>query len=772
MCMSETNALLFLAGAGKRQICVRDEHTTLVLGDACYQSRDLIHWHRIASPVADMQPLDARICAHGACLDICCCDGVARLSLPYRAENACVSPVPEVERLRIWKREFWYERVSERTVLEGRFAYRNRGWRDIDILPATGQDTDIHAACVDVTLSIDTGREKRIDLCVLGIELGYDVKLEHLRVAGRTLESKRQGRFISVRVLADAHAAMVFCGEAHLFFAQGISADTVVLSCDRGTAVLTEGCICGLRSPLAVPELPMPSGAPLYSTPHYSVYAQHVVDRLYGEPFAYVSDRSTVYSPNRVTETFDWHRSPYGDMQRVNNRSDVWRAGEGIRRFPDIAVGIPTVDAAYRIALTVLDDASNDRFAMPGERGMWSAGGFQGPGFGFGVWRRDTAQIVMRAGNLLDPAVSRRSILYTLTHGFNNGLDGIPTPIMALWDYYLATGDASALHEGWPALKTSLCSALEQFDESRALFHTDRSSSNDAFPEPEAGGYHLSTEIYLLSALEAAVEMAEIVEDHTPEITEFARVAKAMRQGLSTQFFHPEKGYFTSGPRGSVSFERGYWETCGIDAALWSKFGIASKEQRRAVLDALPNVALTDFGIPLMPYHRLKNHFTHAAWIVYSTGIAEAAAAEGRGDLLFALIAQQVRNAVLNKTFYEVMDTDTGLAWRWPDQTWHAAGFLSMLLYGVFGIRYDREGLTIAPFVPRQLYGIRMSGLHYREATVDVVTEGWGRCVELLVNGQPLTHLPADCKGRVFVRARCEHTGKGPCSAESAFSCG
>ena len=38
---------------------------------------------------------------------------------------------------------------------------------------------------------------------------------------------------------------------------------------------------------------------------------------------------------------------------------------------------------------------------------------------------------------------------------------------------------------------------------------------------------------------------------------------------------------------------------------------------------------------------------------------------------------------------HEVVDVDTGRAWRWPGQLWHAAGFISTILYGLLGISYD-----------------------------------------------------------------------------------
>lgn len=38
---------------------------------------------------------------------------------------------------------------------------------------------------------------------------------------------------------------------------------------------------------------------------------------------------------------------------------------------------------------------------------------------------------------------------------------------------------------------------------------------------------------------------------------------------------------------------------------------------------------------------------------------------------------------LLNKSFHEVMDVDTGRAWRWPHLPWHAAGFIGFIVNGI-----------------------------------------------------------------------------------------
>ncbi|MDO4549398.1 MAG: hypothetical protein Q4D04_15010, partial [Clostridia bacterium] len=191
--------------------------------------------------------------------------------------------------------------------------------------------------------------------------------------------------------------------------------------------------------------------------------------------------------------------------------------------------------------------------------------------------------------------------------------------------------------------------------------------------------------------------------------------------------------------------------TCGQECVLWDKFSIADERQSAMILSSLKKTAMTPYGISLMPYRRDRNHFSGAIWPVYNTGFAQAAARLGDFETLFTLIAQQVRNAVMNKTFYEVLDAQSGLTWRWPSQTWHAAGFLSMFLYGVFGIRYGAGGLSFSPGVPEKLSDISIYSLRYADAVIDIHTHGWGHIDRITANGHSISSIPITARGKITV---------------------
>ncbi|WP_147306892.1 glycosyl hydrolase family 65 protein [Paenibacillus taihuensis] len=186
--------------------------------------------------------------------------------------------------------------------------------------------------------------------------------------------------------------------------------------------------------------------------------------------------------------------------------------------------------------------------------------------------------------------------------------------------------------------------------------------------------------------------------------------------------------------------------------AMWPRYGIGTAEQRRRILDRLPEVAMNEFGVNVFPYREETNHFCNAAWVVWTSGMAAAAGREGRLDLLMSLVAQQVRNSVMTKTFYEVIDYRTGKAWRWPGQLWHVAGFISYFLFGVLGIEYDERGMSFAPAVPKTLRDLRLDNLRYREAVLDIAVHGFGTKFRMTCDGEQVDGLiPASLTGKHLI---------------------
>ncbi|MDQ7993858.1 MAG: hypothetical protein AAGC63_16470, partial [Propionicimonas sp.] len=193
---------------------------------------------------------------------------------------------------------------------------------------------------------------------------------------------------------------------------------------------------------------------------------------------------------------------------------------------------------------------------------------------------------------------------------------------------------------------------------------------------------------------------------------------------------------------------KGYWETSGVEAALWGFLGSAVEPRIPGMLRRLREVAMSDYGVVLFPYKEADNHFCNAVWYGWQAGIARAAARAGDAALIHELIGQQVRTVVRAKTFYEVTDARSGESWRWPGQLWHAAGFVSLVLYGLLGLQYDSAGMSFTPAVAREFDGARLGGLAYRRASLDVEVQGHGSRCRVLLDGRPVPRIPAETAGR------------------------
>ena len=155
------------------------------------------------------------------------------------------------------------------------------------------------------------------------------------------------------------------------------------------------------------------------------------------------------------------------------------------------------------------------------------------------------------------------------------------------------------------------------------------------------------------------------------------------------------------------------------------------------------------------------------AWAVATTGQA-------------ALFGQDLDHLVglldSSDGHYELYDPQTGQphgGWQalreWasePDQTWSSTALVASIVHGVLGLRPTAAGLALQPCVPSGLGGLRLAGLPYRGATLDVSVDGEGSVVDqVLVDGAAVpvdapVHVAADAVGAVRVEVRM-HDGGG-----------
>lgn len=673
-----------------------------------------------------------------------------------------------IEGARIWERRA-VPAGDGSLALPLRFRVVPATWPDIALVAPDGTRADVTADAYEIRIRCDTGDQGVVAIDVAGWTLSFE---RRVLSSGPVVERIEGSGPVELIVRADADSATVEVDGTVLPLAARdpetmISASPVTANVSGfrlrarppaagrivsgAGAEVIDAVVYGLR-PLETPLYRRAraaaggAGRTLYEGESFVVSDACVADAV-GAP-AWVTDRTTIVSPVRVIEEFAWRDTPYGDMTRVADRNELWRSAVEPGRFPELRSGFRSLDAAFALATETFQRNSSGEFSLPGETDLWSAGYFQGSGLGFGSWRRDTSHVALRTGNLIDPKVARASLVHVVTGGFDNGSDGDALPAVAVWDHVLATGDESLAQETWSALTGAAAALDARFEEERGLVRAPQSTSNDLFEEPEAGGFALSTEIYAMATYAALAEMATLGTVDDPRSGQWKHRAATMRRAIVGQYWNDAAGYFTSGPVGSASHTRACWETSGAEAAVWGFLGADGEPFTRSVLDGARRTAMSDFGLVLFPDRDDDNHFCHSVWYGWQAGFARAAARVGDADLVRQLIGQQVRTAVLNKTFYEVTDARSGESWRWPGQLWHAAGFASLVLFGLFGIDYDRRGLTFAPAVAPELEGARIDGLRYRGAVLDIEVRGQGTRCEAILDGHRVERVGPETTGR------------------------
>lgn len=675
-------------------------------------------------------------------------------------QNGEVTPVSAIENLRVWERNW-----SEIELMTGtafcetlKIRVAPEKFPDIKILPAEGLPNEISTETVECILKFAFSEKTTgsLNLCGLGIALDGGSRTLSIREKQYAV---KPGEMVKLHIVLEKNIAAIYAfGECFFAALQEDERNDIIAADIKGRVCFDTFRVYGLRSVWTsereaelIRDMP-DTGRLFYETEHYKIYDNYVEDYVYGKPAAFVPDAKTIISPQRVPEEFSW-RGGYGvHMTRVCSRDNVWHPHYEICKFPRLETGWNTVDAAYNLALDVFLRCTSHEgeYAWKGQEGMWAAGFFQGPKNGFGVWVRDTTHTGIRCGNLLDPDGARRSLLYTTNAGFDNGIDGVGLPIVGIWDYYLATGDMTLIREVWSNLLLRIARLEKLYEPDTGLFFADRATSNDAFPEPENGNHSLSTEIYFVEAFACMAKMGRLMRAASGDVEKWERLADITKEKIRNEYWNEEAGYFTSGPKGTEGFERRYFELCGAEAALWPKFSIATEKQRERFWDSIPENAINDFGMNVFSYREEVNHFCNAAWVAWTCGIAAAANKDRQSDFLTKLIAQQVRNGVTAKTFYEVIDFKTGKAWRWPGQLWQAVGFVSYFMYGILGLEYQEDGLFIHPVIPKQLKSMKLMNVKFRAAVIDFVVKGHGKDFDIKLNGISSAVIPADAKGHIL----------------------
>ena len=439
----------------------------------------------------------------------------------------------------------------------------------------------------------------------------------------------------------------------------------------------------------------------------------------------------------------------------------------------------PHLNDAFKLAIQTVD--INTR------RGILAAGGDYG-----GEWTRDIAINSWNAASLLRPVVAEKSLWSVTIHKDTIGhqyWDKIIWTIAA-YNHYLITGDKVFL------AKAYVCSAntmqqLEQstFDATYGLF-MGASVFNDgiaAYPEPifEPGNFSgsvldhknsfkikcLSTNCVYRGAYLALAQMSRILKMDNEVCSTFEQKADNIKSNILKYLYNRDTNTFSYLIDQNGKTQQ-FQEGLGISFAVI--FGVVEGEKATQLIS---NAVVSKFGItsitPDFPRFssEMPGRHNNIIWPMVNGFYAQAALLSGSYPSftheLFGLTQLALEEDKGNYDFREIYNPTTGKPdggyqasgpehpnYHWEScklQTWSATAYLSMVLNGLIGLRFNENSVTFAPFLPKGISRVELKDLSYRDSNLTISIKGNGNTItsfKLDGKSQPKSTIASTLKGK------------------------
>ena len=310
--------------------------------------------------------------------------------------------------------------------------------------------------------------------------------------------------------------------------------------------------------------------------------------------------------------------------------------------------------------------------------------------------------------------------------------DTTPYWMLALHQYWRASGDHALLEELWPAYRRAWEWCLSAETDGDGIIE----NTVGGLAAVEVGGLSaaIHQDVYLagiwVAALEGALALAERVGD--PEVAErAARIAPAARETLNSAYWRAEKGHHAFGvlTDGSTNDNLTVWP------AAAAAFGLLDEERAVGTLTRMAGDRLSsDWGAHMLSTEsELYDPLAYNMGTVWPfvTGYASWAQYRYRrpwaGFHLMDAVKQMTYDWSLGRhpelfsgTFYQPLDQTV------PHQFFASSMLVTPLLRGVFGWDPDAPNgrARLAPQLPADWREAAVRGLRVGETTVDVEMRG------------------------------------------------
>ena len=390
-----------------------------------------------------------------------------------------------------------------------------------------------------------------------------------------------------------------------------------------------------------------------------------------------------------------------------------------------------------------------------------AGGGYQQP------WTRDAAVNCWNAGSLLAPETARNT-LWAVVERQDDGRLIVQQDtqwwdqviwVTAAWHHYLVTGDKEFLSNAYKTARNTLAVRKDiNFNAGTGLFRGP-SFFNDGiagYPAPPAdstdsrgsfvldyGATHrlqpLSTNALYYQAYRSAASMSAALGRPSGEASALNRSAAALKRAINRHLWMEDEGlygYLLHGNGGLDDSQEG----AGLSFAIL--FDIADAEQAASILE---NIYVGPHGVVSIYPHfaryndRQPGRHNVIVWPMINGFFGSAAAKSGDEDSFARELSNLAALANASGQFYEIYNSQTGEpdgGWQvggpWDsvsNQTWSATAYLRLIYSGVFGMTFTTEGIQFRPLLPAGFGDVTLTGVQYRDTTLDIKLRGSGRVI-------------------------------------------
>jgi len=364
------------------------------------------------------------------------------------------------------------------------------------------------------------------------------------------------------------------------------------------------------------------------------------------------------------------------------------------------------------------------------------------------------------------------------------------------WEYYCCTGDREFLKTAYQAVTNTLEHFRKtEFDSSTGLYCGPGWSDGIAgYPQPynlipdnssfildyanknenvdKIRMKTLSTNCLYYQGHILAAKMAKELAIDADKQKELSKRAKSLKRAINKNLWLKKAGRY-----GYFLDRDGKLETSmeALGHAFAVLFGVASEKQTKEIF---MNQYVSKYGVVCnwpkferFADNEMPRHCA-AIWPQIQGFWALAGASNRKADILYHELNNLGKMAIASNDFREIYDPQTGRPnggvqsgkqWHSEDgQSWAATAYLAMIHKGVFGMRFEADGIRFDPIVKKHFQGAQLKSMRYRDMLLDIKLIGSGdKVTKFLINGTNTNRhfVDADLKGYVKVEIYVERSG-------------